>query len=63
MDKYFLAKVVARERKHEIDHDLAVRHLLKEGKSGPAYGKHGRRTASYIALAVIVVAVLVFSFT
>jgi hypothetical protein len=33
MDKYYLAKTIANDHKKEIDHDLRIRHMLKEATS------------------------------
>jgi hypothetical protein len=62
MDKYYFAKLVARERKNEIDHDLAIRHMLKEADGGIFRVSKTRRLVMRFAPAVIVISLLALFF-
>ena len=58
MDKFYLAKTIAGDRKKEIDHDLRIRHMLKEATWGIFKVSKTRRLVMRFALAVIVISIL-----
>jgi hypothetical protein len=62
MDKYNFARLVARERKDEIDHDLAVRHMLREAEGDMPNGSRARRLVMRFAPIVIVISALAYFF-
>jgi len=62
MDKYNFAKLVASERKNEIDRELAIRHMLKEADGGMFRVSKTRRLVMRFAPAVIVISVLAILF-
>lgn len=62
MDKFYLAHFVARDRKREIDHNLAVHHMLKEANWKTFKGSKTRRLVMRFAPTVIVISMLAILF-
>jgi len=62
MDRYYFAKLVARERKNEINNDLAIRHMLKEAEGDMPRMTRSKRMVLRFAPIVIIIALLVFYF-
>ncbi|HLO18124.1 MAG TPA: hypothetical protein VK206_25050 [Anaerolineales bacterium] len=60
MDKFYLAKLVANEQKNEIDHDLAIRHMLKETERGILRVSKTKALILRFTPAVILISVLAF---
>ena len=58
MDKFYFGKTVARERQHEINRDLAVRHMLKEARGDFFRVSKTRRLVMRFAPVVIVMSIL-----
>ena len=58
MDKFYLAKFVANDRKKEIDHELAVRHMLKEANWGIFKVSKTKRLVIRFVPVVIVISLL-----
>jgi hypothetical protein len=58
MDKFYLAKTIANERKREIENDLKVRHMLKEANWGIFKVSKSRRLVMRFAPAVIIITIL-----
>lgn len=58
MDKFYLAKFVARDRKNEIDRELAVRHMLKEANWKIFKVSKTMRLVMRFALVVIIISIL-----
>ena len=62
MDKFYLAKTIARDRKREIDHDLAVRHMLKDSNWKIFKVSKTRRLVMRFAPLLIVISILAMMF-
>ena len=58
MDKFYLAKTIAGDRKKEIDHDLRIRHMLQEANSRLFKVSKTRRLVMRYAPAVIIISIL-----
>lgn len=58
MDKYNFAKLVANERKNQIDRELAVRHMLKDAGVGMFRISKTRRLVMRLVPAVIFISIL-----
>lgn len=58
MDKFYLAKYIANDRKKEIDHELAVRHMLKEARWGIFKVSKTKRLVIRFVPAVIAISIL-----
>jgi len=62
MDKWSYASVVARERKNEIEKELATRHMLKEAGFYTPKAEKSKRMVLRSSAVVIVISLLVFYF-
>jgi len=60
MNNYNFGKLVANERKNEIERELAVRHMLKEANGGILKVSKTRRLVMRFAPAVIILSILAF---
>lgn len=62
MDKFYLAKTISDERKREIEHDLKVRHMLKEANWKIFKVSKTRRLVMRFAPLLIVISILTIMF-